>query len=136
MQFSITLLALAASFATALPSAESAAPAEHPIQKRGCYSGGETWGGEKGNAYGKISEVCNNNFQGNYGRNEIRYQCRNLSSNKKIDMTLQYIGSGSRSIGRAECESGLNSEVNNCNNGGSTSYANWKYSADPNAGQC
>jgi len=126
MQLSACLLALTASFAMALPSAEPVAP-EHTIQKRSCYSSGVTWGGDRGNAYGKATEACKG-FVGTFSSKDIKYACRNLSSKKKVDFTLHYIGSGSRDIAEAECYDGLRKEIDNCDRGGSTSYTNWKYS--------
>ncbi|KAK1836644.1 hypothetical protein QBC39DRAFT_55584 [Podospora conica] len=137
MQFSVSLLALAASFAMALPSAEPvAAPEEHTIQKRGCHSSGVTWGGEKAYAYEMAFQACKR-LVGTFVKNEVRYECRDLSNKKKADFSLVYIGSAqSRNIDLAECYDGMAKEIGGCDRGGATSYSNWHYSADPNDGQC
>ncbi|KAK9783763.1 putative Ecp2 effector protein domain-containing protein [Seiridium cardinale] len=104
----------------------------------GCFSGGENWASQKSIALSKAQDICNNKFSkatwANKGQSLAG--CYNLDSEKQVDFILERIQDGSRAIDAAECYNGFQKEINGCDHGGSTSYRNWKYTADPNANSC
>ncbi|KAH8891094.1 hypothetical protein GQ53DRAFT_823731 [Thozetella sp. PMI_491] len=107
------------------------------LAKRGCFTSGDNWGANKAYALSFAALVCNTDFRGTYNPGNIRAKCYNLDSTKKVDFSLQLTSNnGQRSIEAAECYDGLQKEINGCDQGGSTGYANWRYTSDPNAGQC
>ncbi|KAH8889456.1 hypothetical protein GQ53DRAFT_652505, partial [Thozetella sp. PMI_491] len=98
------------------------------LNKRNCFTGGVNWGANKAYAQSFAALVCNTDFSGTYNPGDIRAKCYNLDSTKKVDFTLKLISNnGARSIAAAECYDGLQKEINNCDNGGRTGYANWEY---------
>ncbi|KAM7194169.1 hypothetical protein V8F20_008089 [Naviculisporaceae sp. PSN 640] len=135
MQFSTLLVALVAPLAFALPSTE--APETHMIEKRDCFNdNGENWGSEYNFAVDLANRFCNE-VQGNFRVGEVKYRCYNLNNKKKVDFSLKYKGLNTfRTIKQAECFNGIHKEIHGCKHGGRTSYANWEYTADPNAAQC
>ncbi|KAI0121362.1 hypothetical protein BJ170DRAFT_698499 [Xylariales sp. AK1849] len=82
-----------------------------------CFNGGDNWASQKALALTKAQDVCNLN-------------------GKKADFILEKISDGRRGISASECYDGFQKEINGCDNGGSTSYTKWKYTADPNSGGC
>ncbi|TGO25862.1 hypothetical protein BPAE_0071g00330 [Botrytis paeoniae] len=99
----------------------------------GCYTSGIAGSAANINSY--LGTICNG-LSGNYVKNEQRHQCVMDSASVQWDFTLEYIGSdASRNIGSTECISGMQKETA-CGKGGSSSYSNWAYTADPNAGSC
>lgn len=134
MHFPTILSTLAAgTLALAAPAPEAAANgnvnADTMLQERadGCFKSGETWGGDRSNARSKVNYFCDK-YADRFYKGDERHECFNLSSLKKVDLTLAYIGSeGSRVIEVAECKDGLLKEVNGCDRGGAHGYANWRY---------
>ncbi|KAK9770749.1 hypothetical protein AB5N19_14109 [Seiridium cardinale] len=118
MQFSNIVLAALISYASA-----------------GCNSGGNEWGSE---AAALAKQACDNLLSGDYGPsntyNGLKSTCFN-HNNEKYEFQIWHIKDGYRNLSPAECLDGLTKETN-CKHGGKTSYSNWKYRADPNAGAC
>ncbi|KAI0406128.1 hypothetical protein F4802DRAFT_596489 [Xylaria palmicola] len=103
----------------------------------GCFSGGEDWASQRAMALAAAQNVCNNKFSTfTFKAGQELGGCGNLDSTKKVDLIMQNISEGSRKPTSSECYDGFQKEINGCDNGGSTSYTNWKYTADPNAGSC
>ncbi|KAF2658847.1 hypothetical protein K491DRAFT_713100 [Lophiostoma macrostomum CBS 122681] len=100
----------------------------------GCYSGGEDWG-NKQVALNAADTACRNNFQGDFGGNSNRHVCIN-GNGKKLEFTIYRLGGTNRALFWDECYDGLQKEINGCDHGGDSSYTNWRYVADPNAGSC
>ncbi|KAK7740844.1 hypothetical protein SLS62_010989 [Diatrype stigma] len=104
----------------------------------GCFSGGENFATQKAIALSSAQDVCNSKYsQKDWSDNNPLAACYDLDSGKKVDFVLQRISTGgTRYISPAECYDGFQKEVNGCEYGGSTSYTNWQYTADVNAGSC
>ncbi|KAI9170564.1 hypothetical protein HJFPF1_00032 [Paramyrothecium foliicola] len=134
--FVLTVLAAAVASGAAMDEVHLNAARDNTILKRGCYSGGENWGANLGYALSFATQACNDALQGDYNQGDQRSKCYNLDSNKKVDFRLSKHSDGSRHIAPEECYDGMQKEINNCDHGGETSYGNWFYKADPNAGQC
>ncbi|KAF4989107.1 hypothetical protein FGRMN_9349 [Fusarium graminum] len=103
-----------------------------------CHESGADIATQRTYAEGKIREACDLKFTiKKWSPGERLGICYNLDSTKKIDLVLERIGEGDdREIKSAECFDGFQKEINGCDYGGTSSYTNWKYSSDPNAGQC
>ncbi|KAK3385923.1 hypothetical protein B0H63DRAFT_523241 [Podospora didyma] len=98
-----------------------------------CYGSGETWG-NNAQALSAVSWACHQ-LVGSYGGSETRGICVDANS-KRLEFQIWHITSGSRELGYDECYDGFQKEVNGCTNGGDSSYVNWRYKGDPNAGSC
>ncbi|KAL4721772.1 hypothetical protein ACLX1H_011266 [Fusarium chlamydosporum] len=110
-----------------------------PLVLGKCHDSGVDWATQKTFALTKAREGCELKFTINkWSPGEALGACYNLDSTKKIDLVLERISDGDdeREIGVDECYDGFQKEINGCDHGGYSSYTNWKYSADPNAGQC
>jgi len=144
MHFTSILLAplTVATLALAAPAPAPAADAATNttpnlgIEKRACFGSGEVWGGDRSNAITKAVSFCTLLNNANVGAGQVLHVCQNLSTLKKVDFTVQNIGGANRRLPYAECYDGLQKEINSCDRGGATSYTNWRYTADPNAGNC
>ncbi|VUC35638.1 unnamed protein product [Clonostachys rosea] len=104
----------------------------------GCYSGGEPWG-DKATALAAAEQACRESLTGTYGGsgtvNGHRHRCIN-ANNKALNFEIWHVKGGDRNLALAECKDGIQKEVNGCNTGGDTTYTNWRYKGDPNAGNC
>ncbi|KAI3531216.1 hypothetical protein CABS01_05534 [Colletotrichum abscissum] len=67
---------------------------------------------------------------------ESRTYCMQEADGLKWDFSIKNLNTGKRVLGQAECMSGLSKEAYGCYRGGKTSYWNWQYISDPNAGSC
>ncbi|KAI3329287.1 hypothetical protein HD806DRAFT_482430 [Xylariaceae sp. AK1471] len=93
-----------------------------------CFSGGENWASQKAMALATAQDICNNKFSAfSFAANQELGGCSNLDSSKKVDFILQNISDAPRTPSAAECYDGFQKEINGCDNGGSSSYTNWKY---------
>ncbi|KAK4182028.1 hypothetical protein QBC35DRAFT_217032 [Podospora australis] len=103
-----------------------------------CFGSGEDWG-DRSVALTTARNLCNSDLTGTYGpggtTSGYRGACRN-GNGKKLEFQLWHIQGGDRYISPDECYDGFQKEINGCSRGGDTSYTNWRYSADPNAGSC
>ncbi|KAH9883250.1 hypothetical protein F4778DRAFT_768541 [Xylariomycetidae sp. FL2044] len=101
-----------------------------------CYGSGESWGSQAETA---ATTACSSYLNGGYGPQSTvsgeKSVCINADG-KKNEFFVWHIEEGERTLGVAECLDGLLKEVNGCSRGGDTSYTNWRYKADPNAGTC
>ncbi|KAK5659433.1 hypothetical protein OQA88_634 [Cercophora sp. LCS_1] len=131
MRFSISLIALVASSALAMPTSE-AKTAEHAMQKQKCFETGENWGGDRSNAENRAIDFCFTVADKNISADRSSHLCYNLSDTKKVDFTLKNIGGADRELDFNECFDGFKKEINGCDRGGATSYVHWRYTADPN----
>lgn len=94
----------------------------------GCFSGGENWASQKAMALAKAQDVCNTKYSTDaWSGGQQLGACYDLDSGKKVDFVLEKISDGLRNISPEECYDGFQKEINGCENGGSTSYTNWKY---------
>ncbi|KAK4187479.1 hypothetical protein QBC35DRAFT_452261 [Podospora australis] len=104
----------------------------------GCYQDGIEWS-DRQQALGIVKSACEQLLIGKYGPkntfNGERRTCANMGPNK-IDIIITHIQGGDRDLPYEECYDGLQKEVTRCSRGGDTSYTNWRYKADPNAGNC
>ncbi|KNZ59708.1 hypothetical protein VP01_1678g1 [Puccinia sorghi] len=102
-----------------------------------CFGTGQSWGSaadkQKASAY--LTDVCNQ-LAGSYQASTIKSQCRDGNDNTRYNFSVKHISGGERTLGQQECIDGLNKEIINCPRGGRTSYSNWEYTSDPNAGLC
>jgi len=135
MQLSTLLtLTLTALGAVALPSANAnPEPNTTPtfgsvLARRGCYSGGEPWGGEANKARDSVKLACAGPL-GNriYDNRETRSACYNLNGGKRAEFQIRHLHNVGRFISSSECEDGLLKEINGCGNGGESEYTNWWY---------
>ncbi|KAK0740153.1 hypothetical protein B0T18DRAFT_490895 [Schizothecium vesticola] len=135
MRLSTLLAPLAATSTLAMP-APDATTADATIQKRACFTSGETWGGDRSNAENKAISLCNaiKDYSFSAGRNYHR--CYNLSSRKKVDFTIKNHSDSARKLTYGECMTGIGREISGCGQGGARDYLYWRVTADPNAGQC
>ncbi|KAG8534408.1 uncharacterized protein KY384_001253 [Bacidia gigantensis] len=100
----------------------------------GCYSdGGQV--GDKDMAASKINDICTNHLTGAYDAGASRHACLPDGKNR-WDFTVKSIGKAKQNLPLSECISGLIKETSGCASGGSSSYTDWAYTADPNAGAC
>ncbi|KAF2238035.1 hypothetical protein EV356DRAFT_573631 [Viridothelium virens] len=108
------------------------------LEKRtDCFNSGANWGAQRAIAQSYATEVCQGDFIGTCQPNDIRAKCYNLSSGKMVNFDLRVRPDVvARTIAADECYDGLQKQVNECDNGGTTTYGNWEYTADPNDGQC
>ncbi|KAF2417712.1 hypothetical protein EJ08DRAFT_666377 [Tothia fuscella] len=141
MHSSFKLLLLSIALVSASPIDNLAPPATNstlnPVSAQGCYSGGERWANDRAYALQQAQAFCNDVGRGNYYAGESRPKCYNLSSNKKVNFVLSLLSTvPGRYIDAPECYDGMIKEINGCDNGGDTTYTNWRYIADPNAGNC
>lgn len=131
MQYSFLIAALTTALVsgTALKDRTAGEPANvgTSLNKRGCFDGGENWGADRNYAYNYATRACEEAFVGTYRPGDIRAICYNLDSTKKVDFALELISKSNRDIAADECYDGLQKEIGGCDNGGSTSYTNWKY---------
>ncbi|KAF2681170.1 hypothetical protein K458DRAFT_391964 [Lentithecium fluviatile CBS 122367] len=140
MRFTIYFTAVAATLASCSPLTDRNAENGHTLAKRSCFSGGETWNGRQADAKTAAYNACRNFVLASeagvtYNSGQIRNACTNIGSNR-VNFSLKLVSGGSRIIKSAECISGLYKEIEGCDRGGRTSYANWEYTSDPNAGNC
>lgn len=95
-----------------------------------CFTGGADWGTQKAFALDKAMESCTLKFAiDRYNPNDFLATCYNLDSTKKVDFVLARISTevGEIQLDVKECYDGFQKEVNGCENGGVSSYTNWKY---------
>jgi len=130
MRLSILLAPLAATSTLAMP-APDAATADATIQKRGCFTSGEKWGGDHSNAENKAITLCNSLKDSTFSANRNYHKCYNLSSLKKVDFTIKNRNNSSRKLTYAECILGTTREINGCSQGGATDYTNWRFTSVP-----
>ncbi|ETS76572.1 hypothetical protein PFICI_11959 [Pestalotiopsis fici W106-1] len=137
MQFhNLLILALSAT-STALPSG-SGTNEVHSVEKRGCYSGGEPWGDSKDYAFQLAAGACNSAMgQRTYtALSSSTSTCYDLGNNRHVNFNIFKLTGDDRFLGYDECYDGLQKEINGCGYGGDSSYTNWRYISDPNAGGC
>jgi hypothetical protein len=58
---------------------------------------------------------------------EQRSYCANLGGNVKVNFNIKRIGNSKKSLDFDACYDGLRKEIEGCNHGGRTKYANWEY---------
>ncbi|KFY44721.1 hypothetical protein V494_01357 [Pseudogymnoascus sp. VKM F-4513 (FW-928)] len=112
---------------------------ENTIEKRACFGSGVTFGGDQNAALKAARTACNSPLKGKYHKGDNRARCYNLASNKHVKLAVGLVGKNAgstRTLGADECYNGLISEIMKCSHGGETTYGNWRYRADPNAGRC
>ncbi|KAI0121659.1 hypothetical protein BJ170DRAFT_687896 [Xylariales sp. AK1849] len=100
-----------------------------------CYSGGNSWGS---NADSLAKSACDGLLSGTFGPqstyNGEKATCLNHVA-EKYEFHVWHLKEGEATLSAADCYDGIMKEVG-CKNGGESSYTNWKYKADPNAGSC
>ena len=131
MQFTILInLALAVTAAMALPSDPTVHSEEaRNIQKRGCYTSGESWGDSKDLALQYAAAACNSALgQRTYVSSApVQAACYNLNSDLKANLQVSKISAGDQYLDYDDCYDGLQKEINGCSMGGDSSYTNWRY---------
>ncbi|KAG9253653.1 uncharacterized protein F5Z01DRAFT_737503 [Emericellopsis atlantica] len=84
-------------------------------------------------------KACDLKLGGTYGPegtyNGRKAACFN-TPHGKMDFIITHISDGERDLSQEECYDGLQKEIHGCGKGGSSSYTNWRYKADPNEGEC
>ncbi|KEZ40059.1 hypothetical protein SAPIO_CDS9065 [Scedosporium apiospermum] len=102
----------------------------------GCYSGGESWGSEKGKATSAAVQVCDTTVAGDFTGGQLKSACRQLTDTKRVEFVVQWKGSGNAFISDDECVLRLTNEIGGCSNGGESDIGQWFFRSDPNAGTC
>ncbi|KAI0198063.1 hypothetical protein F4808DRAFT_267377 [Astrocystis sublimbata] len=102
----------------------------------GCYSGGESWGAEKGLAEQAVDGLCTIFTGDGFTAGQTKAACAPLSGDKKADFQVHWGGEGSQGLSYEECVLRLKNEINGCEHGGSTETNQWTFTSDPNAGTC
>ncbi|KAL2024930.1 hypothetical protein VTK56DRAFT_3629 [Thermocarpiscus australiensis] len=103
-----------------------------------CNRSGETWGNVL-TALVLAQVKCDEFFSGTFGPTDTPGGYRNTCANangKKLEFHLWHVRGGDRQISAEECYDGFQKEIVGCSRGGDTTYTNWRYKADPNAGKC
>ncbi|KAG0143304.1 hypothetical protein CROQUDRAFT_49017 [Cronartium quercuum f. sp. fusiforme G11] len=102
-----------------------------------CRTSGATYGtpANRARASQALQSVCAE-LAGTYGASETKSTCRDSPENVRFNFVLQHVKNGQRVIDANECMDGMNKEITGCNQGGDTTYTNWRYSVDPNTGLC
>ncbi|KFY06851.1 hypothetical protein V492_07686 [Pseudogymnoascus sp. VKM F-4246] len=134
----VSYLGLASGAAIASPD-DSSIAIDNTIEKRACFKSGVKFGGDQNAALKAARTACNSPFKGKYHKGDNRARCYNLASNKHVKLAVGLVGKNAgstRTLGADECYNGLISEIMKCSQGGETTYGNWRYRADPNAGRC
>ncbi|KAF7505935.1 hypothetical protein GJ744_012377 [Endocarpon pusillum] len=104
------------------------------IASAGCFSGGTTWD-DKGRAIATLEGVCKE-LTGDYNGGITRSTCRNGSGDLRYNFTVKKDTSGHGKLGRDYCVRMLSREISGCDHGGRSSYADFTFTSDPNAGKC
>jgi hypothetical protein len=123
--FAVNYLGLAS--AASIPNPDNSL---HAIEKRGCFSTGIKYGGDKKNAIEAAKKACNGPLKGKYRKRETRVECYNISSNKHVVLTIGLTGrdaGADRNIGYQECYNGLEGRINACDRGDDHTYGHWRY---------
>ncbi|KAF2021245.1 hypothetical protein BU24DRAFT_416902 [Aaosphaeria arxii CBS 175.79] len=103
----------------------------------GCYSGGDSWGGDQGVANSVVDQICNGGgVSGSFQGGQTKYACRQLSGSKKGEFWVRWTGAGTLSLNDGDCRLRLKNEINGCSNGGESTVAGWFFRSDPNGGAC
>ncbi|KAI0528203.1 hypothetical protein F5B22DRAFT_584157 [Xylaria bambusicola] len=105
-----------------------------------CYSG-LGWGAEKGLAEQAVDALCdptklNSFIHDGFQQGQTKADCVQLSGNKKADFQVNWGGQGYLNLAQEDCVLRFKNEVNGCGSGGSTTTADWTFTADPNDGTC
>ncbi|KAL8909229.1 MAG: hypothetical protein Q9171_005147 [Xanthocarpia ochracea] len=102
-----------------------------------CFTGGEVWDSEL--APSAIDTACKD-LAREYRRGESRDIKLNQENGQCYVFELQRIRGGSNAasitITEDECIGWMNREFAGCDRGGSSSYTDWMFKADPNRGPC
>ncbi|KAI8630372.1 hypothetical protein F5Y19DRAFT_474764 [Xylariaceae sp. FL1651] len=107
----------------------------------GCFTSGTKWGGERGLAEAALDELCDPTkhnsviFEG-FSNGQTKAVCHQLSGDKKADFTVQWGGAGSSTLAQSDCVLRFKNEIDGCDQGGSTTTADWTFTSDPNDGTC
>lgn len=99
-----------------------------------CHESGERWGPEQPYASYLADNVCKMKYTiKEWAIGDALGACYNLDSMRKVDFVLERITSGDSesadhiTISEDDCKSGFSSEIWGCDQGGISSYWNWKY---------
>jgi hypothetical protein len=128
MQFTNLLILAISATSNALPSAPGTNDAR-AVEKRGCYSGGEAWGDSRGFAFELAASTCNSAMgQRTYtALSPSAATCYDLGNGRKVNFYIEKLSGDDRFLSQSECYDGLQKEIGGCDNGGDSSYTNWRY---------
>lgn len=94
----------------------------------GCYSGGESWGNEKGGATAAASAICYGGIIGGYfNEGQTKYYCSPLAGNKKAEFWVRWGGRGGLTLNNDDCVLRLTNEIGGCEHGGESTVADWYF---------
>lgn len=98
----------------------------------GCYSDGDRWATTESFAETKARDACQLKFAINkWSVGESAGACYNLDSTKKVDFVLERVSGEDAGaeveISAEACYDGFQKEINACEFGGSTGYADFKF---------
>ncbi|KAK3216562.1 hypothetical protein GRF29_1g154216 [Pseudopithomyces chartarum] len=131
MQLSAILLTFIATTAVANPLPDSNVGYVNTLSARGCFGSGASWGNRQDKARDAAKRACKERLgkPTGYLGNEQRSYCANLGGNVKVNFNIKRIGNSKQSLDFNACYDGLRKEIEGCNHGGRTKYANWEYTS-------
>ncbi|KAH3915720.1 hypothetical protein HBI56_146200 [Parastagonospora nodorum] len=102
-----------------------------------CYTSGDDWGSDQGQANAALEEVCSHLANSDYKHLEERYFCVNADSgNKKLEFWIKCHSMGGKFVDVPLCVQSLGDEINGCSLGGASMWMSLFFRADPNPGRC
>jgi hypothetical protein len=123
--FAVNYLGLAS--AASIPNPDNGLA---PMEKRGCFATGISYGNDKKNAISQASKACNGPLKGKYSKRETSVKCYNISSNKHVIFTVGLTGpnaNADRNLDYQECYNGLKGRIEACPKGDDHTYGHWRY---------
>ncbi|KAF2271713.1 uncharacterized protein EI97DRAFT_504780 [Westerdykella ornata] len=103
-----------------------------------CYGDGPSWTDSAKTSMLKeeqLNSICSG-LIGDYIPGERRRTCLEVVDIGKLEVMVHLVSSNFRTMGLAECRSGVSKEISGCTHGGKSKYTNWEYQADLNKGKC
>jgi uncharacterized protein (DUF2461 family) len=99
------------------------------LGEAGCYSGGDAWG-DVATALSSARRACILDLSGLYRAQNTPEGTRSVCVNandKKLEFQIFHTQEGDRQLSSDECYDGIQKEIVGCENGGDTTYDNWRY---------
>lgn len=133
MQFTAFFALACASIVTATPLGTTNDSTIEPLgnDKNGCFTGGASWGSNKGSARAAMHNTCRGDLgDRDFSKHESRTSCYGLDAayRYKIDFRMQYLqDDAKRFMSEGDCVKHLGYYIDQCEHGGKWSDGKWEW---------